>query len=139
MGLFEWFGESYNPGPIGGIGGAEQDDDEHQELRGFVLFKFSLSLIIVAVVYYLIFTKLCLLNYKNFMMVNVLVALYLVFAYLVRPNPNFSNVGLLGGLIDHPFRYSDDINRFLLFLMVILYPGKFIVLSIVKGIILFRN
>lgn len=57
-------------------------------------------------------------------------AAYLVAAYLLRPSPDYSNIGFLGGLIDHPFRYSDDINRFLMFLLAFLWPGRFVATAI---------
>lgn len=49
--------------------------------------------------------------------------LYLVVGYFLRPRPNLDNVGLAGGLIDHPFRWSDDGNRFLWQLQIALFPG----------------
>ncbi len=51
---------------------------------------------------------------------------YLVIAYWVRPAPEMSNLGLWGTVIDHPFRFSDDTNRMLLILLVVLWPGRFI-------------
>ncbi|WP_266213722.1 hypothetical protein [Paraliomyxa miuraensis] len=57
---------------------------------------------------------------------------YLLVAYFIRPRPDFDNIGWLGGLIDNPFRYSDDINRFLMFLMVVLLPGRFVSDSLVE-------
>jgi len=41
----------------------------------------------------------------------------------VRPQPDYSNTGLFG-FIDHPFRWSDDANRFLVFVRVLLFPGR---------------
>jgi hypothetical protein len=51
---------------------------------------------------------------------------YLIVATCVYPEPEMSNVGLWGPFIDHPFRFSDGINRFLLFLMVLLLPGRLV-------------
>ena len=34
--------------------------------------------------------------------------------------------GLMGGLIDHPFRWSDDMNRSPLFFKLALFPGYFL-------------
>jgi hypothetical protein len=36
----------------------------------------------------------------------------------------------MGGLVNHPFRYSDNINRFLLLLRVALAPGRWIVAAL---------
>ena len=52
--------------------------------------------------------------------------IYLLTAYIFRPKPDMNNLGYLGGFINKPFDYSDDINRFLLFLKIILYPGVLI-------------
>ena len=49
------------------------------------------------------------------------------------------NIGWLGGLMDHPFRYSDDINRGLLGLKLILMPGRLIAESVVDMAILLLN
>jgi hypothetical protein len=58
-------------------------------------------------------------------------AVYLLVAYVVHPHPELANVGWLGGLFDHPFRYSDDVNRLLVFLVVVLWPGRFVAESLV--------
>lgn len=35
--------------------------------------------------------------------------------------PDYNNIGWLGGLIDHPFRFSNDINRNLIFIKSFYY------------------
>ena len=52
---------------------------------------------------------------------------YLVVAPFVRVRPDYRNVGLVGGLIDHPFRWSDNVNRGLIFAQVVLMPGRFVI------------
>ncbi len=47
-------------------------------------------------------------------------AIYLLISGVVRPRPDTTNVGWLGGLVDHPFRWSDDVNRLLILLLVLL-------------------
>ena len=51
----------------------------------------------------------------------------LVASKFLEPEPEWSNVGLAGGLIDHPLRLSDDTNRFLRSLEVGLIPGRWMV------------
>ena len=51
---------------------------------------------------------------------------YVVAGTLLRPKPDYSNVGWFGGLVDHPFRLSDDYNRFLIFLLLFLWPARVI-------------
>ena len=70
-------------------------------------------------------------------LLNVLLLIYLLIAYNVDPKPRMDKLGLLGGLVDHPFKYTDDINRTMLFLKVILFPGKIIgtpIVDLIKGI-----
>ncbi|HOX91741.1 MAG TPA: hypothetical protein PLC54_02380 [Spirochaetales bacterium] len=50
------------------------------------------------------------------------------------PRPNTKDLGMLGGLMDHPFKYTDDQNRDLLFLKIILWPGRFMSRSILDGL-----
>ena len=57
---------------------------------------------------------------------------YLMIAFFLRPRPNLDNVGWLGGLVDHPFRFSDDLNRGLGCLFVVLLPGRYVAESIVQ-------
>jgi hypothetical protein len=40
------------------------------------------------------------------------------------------NLGWFGGRMDNPFRYSDDINRFMLFLKVLFIPGRLLGIGI---------
>jgi hypothetical protein len=46
-----------------------------------------------------------------------------------RP-PDEEETPLPGGFVDHPFRFSDDISRFLIVLLVILWPGRFVATAI---------
>lgn len=62
-------------------------------------------------------------------------AVYLVMAYFFVPRPNTADLGLLGGLVDHPLKYTDDVNRALLFLKIVLAPGRFIIRSLVDGFV----
>ncbi len=50
-----------------------------------------------------------------------------------------SNVGLLGGLIDNPFRYTDDLNRMLIVLFILMYPGRVISTTFIQTIVLFKR
>ncbi len=52
-------------------------------------------------------------------------ALYIIIGLNVHPTPDTSNLGWAGGLVNDPFRISDNINRNLLFFAVVLAPGRF--------------
>ncbi len=56
---------------------------------------------------------------------------YLGLGYIVRPQVPMDNIGWFGGLMNHPFRISDDWNRFVLLIVVLLYPGRIVAESIV--------
>jgi len=59
-------------------------------------------------------------------MVLAAVAGYLLVSYMIRPEADRHNLGWGGGLMDNPLRWSDDLNRGLMFLMIALWPGRFI-------------
>ena len=70
-------------------------------------------------------------------LLNILLIIYLAIAYNVDPKPRMDKLGLLGGLIDHPFKYTDDINRRMLFFKILLFPGKLIgttIVELIKGL-----
>ncbi|MGZ3853171.1 MAG: hypothetical protein ACXVBX_10310, partial [Flavisolibacter sp.] len=54
---------------------------------------------------------------------------YLLLAYFLTPRPDTSNVGFAGGLVNDPFRISDDANRLAVFFYLFLLPGKLIVFA----------
>ena len=60
----------------------------------------------------------------------LILAAYCALSYSVDPQPDYDDVGLMGGLIDHPFRWSDNYNRMLIGLTVLLAPGRFLTRSI---------
>jgi hypothetical protein len=43
---------------------------------------------------------------------------------MVRPQADLTNMGWMGGLVDNPFRYRDDLNRTLQFFDFVLWPGR---------------
>ena len=51
--------------------------------------------------------------------------LYIGIAFFFRPEPNTDNMGWFGGFGNDPFQYSDNINRFLFNLHMLLGPGRF--------------
>jgi hypothetical protein len=65
--------------------------------------------------------------------------IYLAIAALITPAPDSSNLGWAGGLIDNPFRISDDFNRMLGVLLVVLIPGKIIIFAVATVVRLARN
>ena len=120
MSLLEWLFEHKNPGPVGGIdGGIPGESGVEPSVRKA---RALVAAIAIGGVVYLIQR-----NAES--PTDLGVALGAFVAYIAigsffHPKPDYSNVGLLGGLIDHPLRWSDDVNRILAFLLVLLYPGR---------------
>ncbi len=51
--------------------------------------------------------------------------IYIGVAFFFRPQYNGDNMGWCGGFANDPFQYSDNINRFLFKLHMLLGPGRF--------------
>ncbi len=138
MSFLEWFGESYNPGPSGSLD--FRTGKRPDRPRGEVLLRFLASVALLAA-----FVFFCAqgggdrFDIKIFGFSLLLLTVYLVVAYVSRPEPDTSNMGWAGGLIDDPFRYSDDWNRFLFFLRIAFLPGRFMAESIVDFFVMLRQ
>lgn len=76
---------------------------------------------------------------KESLLYIVGIVAYSIAGYFVLPKPDYSNVGWLGGLIDNPFRVSDDFNRMLIFITVLLLPGRLISTTVVSWIELLKK
>jgi len=66
--------------------------------------------------------------------VGLAIAGYLLIGYMFRPEPDRHNLGWFGGAMDNPFRWSDDVNRWLMFIMLALWPARFISESLIAMI-----
>lgn len=137
MSFFEWFGESFDPGPSGETQFGPRDRGRRS--RANVLIRSGISLSMLGGVGYLMFQEMGVEDWTVYRNTAVALFFYSFVAYFVHPEPDTSNMGWLGGLMDHPFRYSDDVNRFLLFLLIFLLPGRFLSESFVDLIRLIRH
>ncbi len=129
MSLFEWLGESYNPGPTGTVDVGYRSRPDRSRLA--VLVCLVLTLILLGIWVYFILGICQVTSPTGLIGLALGTLLYLVLGYTIHPQPDMSNIGWMGGLMDHPFRYSDDVNRFLIFLVIFLWPGRFMAESIV--------
>jgi hypothetical protein len=136
MSLFEWLAESYNPGPIGGV---EIGGRSRERARWAVVVCFVLAAALLTAWAYVVLFVWQVRSWEWLVINAGAVLVYLLLGYFVHPAPDTENLGMLGGMFDHPFRYSDDLNRQLLFLMVVLWPGRFIAESIVDAFLLCRT
>lgn len=136
MGFLEWWGESYNPG---GVGGFEQPTHKPIHKRWAVLTRFAVSAAAIGAGLYFLFAYGVEPTHKTVALTMGATFVYLFLSFVIRPAPDMNNIGWLGGLMDHPFRYSDDINRVLLWLKLLLLPGRLIAESFVDMAILVFN
>jgi hypothetical protein len=61
---------------------------------------------------------------------------YLIVGFLFQPQPDTDDMGWLGGLVNNPLRITDDINRFLYILKILLLPGRLMARAILNFITL---
>lgn len=129
MSIFEWFFERNNPAPTGNF------ESRHYYLdwpRIWIIVAGLLSVIFVGFIIYAI----CFNYFYNFepgtaLFNSILIIGYLSVSYFIYPKPNTENMGIFG-FIDNPFRYTDDVNRFLMWSQILLFPGKIIAIPIVN-------
>jgi hypothetical protein len=135
MGLLEYFFERKNPGNVGSI---------QREKQTIKYISLPLVLIKIIISAFFVFGLFYLTVWQNLSIINILIFIiilifYCVISYQVIPRPDTTNMGLLGGLIDHPFKYTDDMNRFLLLLSVLMYPGRFVSTTIMQTLMLLKR
>lgn len=135
MSILEHLFERKNPGKVGTI------QKNNQPIKKVSIPILILKLVITTLMIYGLFYITVLNNFTwiNKIIFTMILCIYCLIGYKVIPQPETSNVGLLGGFIDHPFRYSDDINRFLILLLILLYPGRFISTTVIQFIVLFKK
>lgn len=130
MGLFEWIGESMNPKPIGSIEKETNGPKPPYKFGGWAWG--GIAILITLYIYYkVVFEEITSQNWQDRIPFFIVISLYLFASFWISVKPNYQNVGWLGGLINHPFRISDNFNRSLIFLQIILLPGKLISQGIV--------
>jgi hypothetical protein len=130
--LFEWLFERRNPGPVGTVDGPPERWTGHAGL-----FRGLLAITLLGLwTWYVMRTWP---DPGDRLTAAVLTAIYLAAAYAVAPRPNMSNMGIWGTPINHPFRFTDDINRMQAFLMVLLAPGRVVSAGLVDLVHLARS
>jgi hypothetical protein len=112
----------FEPGPVGTVEGGARKRETRS--RTEIVVRFVLAAVLLAL-------------WLNFLLGNLrpgssilvrlsVTAIYLLIAYAVHPVADTSNLGWFGGLMNNPFRFSDNINRLLVFLMIFLWPGRLV-------------
>ena len=119
MGLFEWIGERRNPGNVGTVN-FEKPADVQTNVWALGM-KTVASVAMIGGIYYLAIQAG--MGLKQGVILAIVLAVYSFLGSTLRIEVADDNMGWAGGLFDNPFRYSDDINRFMLFLKIMLMPG----------------
>ena len=124
MGLLEYLLEHRNPGRIGSV------DVEPPEPSGsYLVLRGLVAAAGIAAWTWFLWSQST--TVQGLLLAAAASLAYLFTAFWLRPSPDVSNLGLWGTMIDHPFRFSDDVNRMLMFLHVFLWPGRFIAATVI--------
>jgi hypothetical protein len=139
MSLVEWLLESTNPGPIGKVGLNRKPNDNGKPSKKWLVYVAVLiGVILAGIGLYLILHSYAHVGVGIVIVRLCFFALYVIVSHLFTATPERTNMGWLGGLVDNPFRISDDFNRLILLLQILLLPGKLIALALIIGWILIR-
>lgn len=130
--LFEWLFERRNPGPVGHVDGPPERWTGH---AGWYRGLFALA-VLVAWIWYV---GQGWPNADDRWTAGVLTTIYLALGYAAAPRPDMSNIGLWGTPINHPLRFTDNINRMQMFFMLALAPGRLIAAGLVDLVHLMRS
>lgn len=135
MSMFEWFGEAFDPGPRGSI--EVEADLRPSGASGLqVLLQLCFAAALVGGGLWVVFGPLGVpRSPENIRMAAGVTALYLLLGFLLRPRPDRSNMGWYGTHLDDPFRWSDDWNRSLAGLALLLLPGRFVAECLVDAVL----
>jgi hypothetical protein len=132
MSLFEWLGESINPGPTGNTKlGARKREEEP---RVIVLLRGFIALVLLAAAVAIMAGPMTLRDFTVYRNAAIGFSVYALIAHFVHPEPDTSNMGYLGGIVGDPLRISDDHNRFLFFFGLLLAPGRFFAEALVDNV-----
>jgi hypothetical protein len=122
--LFEFLGEQTDPRNVGTI---EVNTDYHARRKPLwlVMLKLVGLAVMVPVGFVLVAPLIPLPMWQAIVVSAGVLLIYVGLAFFFRPEPDPDNMGWAGGLVNDPFHYSDNINRWLFTLHCVLGPGRF--------------
>jgi hypothetical protein len=124
VGWYEIVGERADPQEVGGVK-LNTFYETRRKRPGMVLLKTLGLVLMIAAGFAVTVPWLPMAIWKSSTLVAGLMLMYVGLAFFVRPEPNMDNLGLLGGLINDPLHYSDNLNRALFQAHCLLGPGRF--------------
>ena len=134
MSIFEYLFERKKSGNVGSFEKSKLSI-KHVSIP-ILLLKLFISIFMVYALFYITVSQS--LNFINMMIFLLILFGYCLLSYKFIPRPDKSNMGLLGGIIDHPFRYTDDLKRVLILFLVLMYIGRFITLTALQIMMQFK-
>jgi hypothetical protein len=137
MSLFEFWGERVDPGEVGSFEvGAEHVPSQWLWLT---VARFAFVAVALPLVWWFSVPLVPLPLWQSAGLIIGGTLIYVALGYLLRPEPNLDNIGWFGGMMDHPWRFSDDLNRWLLLFQIVLGPGRFVAESVIDFAALFQG
>lgn len=124
VGWFEIVGERADPQQVGGIRLNTFYETRKKSLWLISLKSLALVLMIAAG-FAVTVPWMPMPVWKSSTLVAGIMLMYVGLAFFVRPEANEDNLGLLGGLVNDPLHYSDNLNRALWQAHCLLGPGRF--------------
>ncbi len=139
MSLFEWFCERKNLGSTGTLVIGQRGLPSRS--NGMITFRFVIAFSFIIYFYFSLYSSTSSITIERFIIPSILIICYCCLGFFIRPKPDTSNMGWAGGLINNPFKITDNWNRQLMVFKIILIPGSFIVESFIQFIqlLLSRN
>jgi hypothetical protein len=126
MDFFGWLLERRNPGPTGSV---ETHYNGRVRTHLSIIAGGMASLTAVILPFYFIVDNNGF-SWQTLGIYAVFGIIYLLISYRLNPVADSRNMGIFG-FINNPFKYTDDINRFLIFFKIFLYPGRLIGIGLV--------
>ena len=125
----EWIGEDISPGGMGAVT-IRFGLPDRRSLAPTLTYGLVAAALLATGIYFAITQQ----AWVRPSIVLAIIGVYLLIGYMIRPEADRSNLGWFGGVMDNPFRYSDDINRWLLWLMLVLWPGRFVTEGLISAV-----
>ncbi|MFZ5829084.1 MAG: hypothetical protein ACOY3P_03315 [Planctomycetota bacterium] len=137
MNFIEWWGESIDPGGQGHV--AVGEEHEPCPYLWLVWLRFVFVVLALPALWIVAVTHVPLPLWQSVAVVLGGTLIYVAVSYLFDPQPDAENLGWAGGMVDNPMRISDDWNRGLLLVKILLGPGRFVAESLIDIRQAFRN
>ncbi len=126
---YEIAGERSNPKEVGRVR-LNTFYETRKKSAWLVLLKLFGVGIMIAIGFYFVLPIIPLPMWQTVAVISGVILIYVGLAFFIRPEPNGDNMGWLGGIMNDPTHYSDNMNRALWNAHCMLGPGRFIAESI---------